>query len=116
MIKRYISLLFSILIIYACATVQSPTGGEKDEKAPILYESNPADQSINFKGTEIRLFFNEWMKLEQIQNELIITPREEIDYEANLKKQELIIQLEKPLKEIPQSSFTLSKLIFPVFL
>lgn len=105
MIKRYISLLFSILIIYACATVQSPTGGEKDEKAPILYESNPADQSINFKGTEIRLFFNEWMKLEQIQNELIITPREEIDYEANLKKQELIILLEKPLKDSTTYTF-----------
>jgi hypothetical protein len=45
------------------------------------------------------------MKLEQIQNELIITPREEIDYEANLKKQELIIQLEKPLKDSTTYTF-----------
>lgn len=108
MIKKYLSLLF-ILIIYACATVQSPTGGEKDEKAPILYESNPKDQSTNFKGQEITLFFNEWMKLEQIDKELIITPREDFEYEATLKKQELIIELEEPLKDSTTYTFNFRK-------
>lgn len=108
MIRKLISLSF-IIIIYACATVQSPTGGEKDEKAPVLYESTPKDQSINFDGKEIKLFFNEWMKLEQLDNELIITPREDINYEASLKKQELIIELEEPLKDSTTYTFNFRK-------
>ncbi|SMG52201.1 Ig-like domain-containing protein [Marivirga sericea] len=104
MIKKLTSLSI-IIIIYACATVQSPTGGEKDQKAPVLYESNPKDQSINFNGKEITLFFNEWMKLDQLQNELIITPREDIKFESELKKQELIITLEEPLKDSTTYTF-----------
>ncbi|MGM0579992.1 MAG: Ig-like domain-containing domain [Bacteroidota bacterium] len=109
MIKKYLSLLVVLIVIYACATVQSPTGGEKDEKAPILYESNPKNQSTNFKGKEIKLFFNEWMKLEQINKELIITPREDFEYEATLKKQELIIELEEPLKDSTTYTFNFRK-------
>lgn len=109
MIRKYLSLLFILIIVYACATVQSPTGGEKDEKAPILYESNPKDQSTNFKGTEIKLFFNEWMKLEQLNKELIITPREEYEYESTLKKQELTIKLKEPLKDSTTYTFNFRK-------
>lgn len=108
MIRKLISL--SVLItIYACATVQSPTGGEKDEKAPVLYESNPKNQSTNFNGKEIKLFFNEWMKLEQLDKELIITPREDIKYEASLKKQELVITLEEHLKDSTTYTFNFRK-------
>jgi uncharacterized protein (DUF2141 family) len=109
MIKKYISLYIILILIYACATVQSPTGGEKDKKAPILYESNPKDQSTNFKGQEMKLFFNEWMKLEQLNKELIITPREDIKYEATLKKQELIIEFEEPLKDSTTYTFNFRK-------
>lgn len=109
MIKKYISLLLILIVIYACATVQSPTGGEKDEKAPILYESNPKNQSTNFNGKEIKLFFNEWMKLEQINKELIITPREDIKYEATLKKQELVIELEEALNDSTTYTFNFRK-------
>jgi uncharacterized protein (DUF2141 family) len=96
-------------MIYACATVQSPTGGEKDEKAPILYESNPADQSTNFDGKEITLYFNEWMQLDQIKNELIITPRQDIEYEANLNKQELTITLDSALADSTTYTFNFRK-------
>ncbi|ADR22354.1 hypothetical protein MATR_00050 [Marivirga tractuosa] len=109
MIKKYLSLTFILIVVYACATVQSPTGGEKDEKAPILYESSPKDQSTNFKGNEIKLFFNEWMKLEQINKELIITPRADIEYEAALKKQELTIELKQPLEDSTTYTFNFRK-------
>jgi uncharacterized protein (DUF2141 family) len=108
MIRKLISLTV-VAAIYACATVQSPTGGEKDEIAPILYESNPENQSTNFKGTEITLFFNEWMQLDQLPKELIITPREEIEFESELNKQELTITLEKPLQDSTTYTFNFRK-------
>lgn len=109
MIKQYLSFLLILTIVYACATVQSPTGGEKDEKAPVLYQSNPKNQSTNFDGNEIKLFFNEWMKVEQLDKELIITPREDFKYESTLKKQELIIELKKPLKDSTTYTFNFRK-------
>ncbi|HET8858463.1 Ig-like domain-containing domain [Marivirga sp.] len=108
MIKK-LQAIIVILIIYSCATVQAPTGGERDEKAPILYESNPEDQSTNFNKQELTLYFNEWMKLDQIQKELIITPRVEIEYEATLKKQELLIELKEPLKDSTTYTFNFRK-------
>ncbi|WP_340152881.1 Ig-like domain-containing domain [uncultured Marivirga sp.] len=108
MIKKVASLL-TLIIVYACATVQGPTGGDKDEVPPKLYQSNPANQSIKFKGQEIKLFFSEWMKLEQLDKELIITPREDIKYEASLKKQELTIELEEPLQDSTTYTFNFRK-------
>ena len=105
MIKQYLSLFIST-ILWACATVQGPTGGEKDVVPPKLYESNPKNQSTEFKGKEIRLYFTEWMKVDNLKKELIITPREEIEYDFNLKKQELIITLEKPLRD--STTYTLN--------
>lgn len=101
--------LILILAIYACATPGTITGGEKDVVAPVLYESNPKHQSVNFKGKEIRLFFNEWMQLDNLQDELIITPRTNIEYEQSLKKQELILTLDSELKDSTTYTFNFRK-------
>ncbi len=98
-----------ILILFACATVQSPVGGEKDTKPPELYESTPKDQSIGFEGKKIRLYFNEWMEADNLNKQLIITPRTDIKYEHTLKKQELIIDLEKTLQDSTTYTFNFRK-------
>ncbi|GAA5033916.1 hypothetical protein GCM10011506_26740 [Marivirga lumbricoides] len=98
-----------LLCIYACATPGTITGGEKDVVAPVLYESTPKHQSVNFKGKEIRLYFNEWMQLDNLQKELIITPRTNIEYEQTLKKQELILTLKSELKDSTTYTFNFRK-------
>jgi len=95
-----------IAIIVGCASVSSPTGGIKDEIPPELLSANPKDQSTNFKGKEIKLFFSEWMKVEQLNQELIITPRTNIDYEHNLKKQEFTLTFEEALDD--STTYTLN--------
>ncbi|PTB96180.1 hypothetical protein C9994_08560 [Marivirga lumbricoides] len=101
--------LILLLCIYACATPGTITGGEKDVVAPVLYESTPKHQSVNFKGKEIRLYFNEWMQLDNLQKELIITPRTNIEYEQTLKKQELILTLKSELKDSTTYTFNFRK-------
>ena len=95
-----------IAIIVGCASVSSPTGGIKDEIPPELLSAKPKDQSVNFKGKEITLFFSEWMKVEQLNQELIITPRTNIEYEHNLKKQEFTLTFDKPLDD--STTYTLN--------
>ncbi|SHM31209.1 Ig-like domain-containing protein [Cyclobacterium lianum] len=54
-------------------------GGPKDEEPPILLYSNPPDQSTNIKPSEIDLEFNEFVKIENPNQSVIITPRLEKD-------------------------------------
>jgi uncharacterized protein (DUF2141 family) len=67
-------ILFISLALYQCARRGNPTGGPKDVDPPILIEAEPENLSINFTATKIRLYFDEYIKLQDIQNQLIVSP------------------------------------------
>ena len=68
--------LFSILILtfINCAKTGRPEGGPKDEEAPIFVTSKPPYESINFNKKEIKLYFNEYIKLKDLNKQLIVSP------------------------------------------
>jgi hypothetical protein len=67
-------LLLLILIMASCAKRGSITGGLKDTLAPVLKASFPKNYTTNFKGTEIKLTFDEYIKLKDLKKQLIISP------------------------------------------
>ncbi|MEX0314311.1 MAG: Ig-like domain-containing protein [Allomuricauda sp.] len=76
-LKRLLSFSFVILMglaLWQCAKRGSPTGGPKDVTPPQLVRTEPDNYSINFDATEIRLYFDEFIKLKDVQNQLIISP------------------------------------------
>lgn len=70
---KYISLLL-LLFITACAKRGSITGGLKDTIAPTIKMSLPENFSANFKGNEIKLVFDENIKLKNLNKQLVISP------------------------------------------
>ena len=70
---KYIYLLFLLLTI-GCAKRGTITGGAKDTIAPTLKMSFPTNFSTNFKGNEIKLTFDEIIKLKDLNKQLIISP------------------------------------------
>lgn len=70
---RYISLLL-LLVTIGCAKRGNITGGLKDTIAPVLKMSFPKNFSTNFKGDEIKLVFDENIKLKNLNKQLIISP------------------------------------------
>lgn len=70
---KYILFLF-FLILVSCAKRGSITGGLKDTIAPVLKMSFPKNFSTNFKGNEIKLTFDEYIKLKDLKKQLIISP------------------------------------------
>ncbi|GAA4133755.1 Ig-like domain-containing protein [Flavobacterium chungbukense] len=58
----------------SCAKRGSITGGLKDTLAPILVSSFPENYSTNFKGNTITLNFDEYIKLKNLNKQLIISP------------------------------------------
>ena len=71
--KLYIPVLFLLLII-SCAKKGQPNGGPKDEDAPILVTAKPAYKTTNFKGNEIRFYFDEYIVLKDLNQKLIVSP------------------------------------------
>lgn len=70
-----LSFLITIsLILNHCANRGTTTGGDKDETPPVIISSNPENFSINFDATEIEIKFDEYVKLKNLQKQLIISP------------------------------------------
>ena len=72
--KNLVYILFSLIILFGCAKRGTPTGGPKDSIPPVLVNASPKLNSTNFDSEEIRLTFDEWVKLDKVQDQLIISP------------------------------------------
>ncbi len=75
--KKYIHTLFITLIlflVYSCARVVVPKGGEKDIEPPKIVRSVPTSNSTNFNAKEIKIDFDEYITLENASEKLIISP------------------------------------------
>ncbi|MCA0131498.1 Ig-like domain-containing protein [Winogradskyella alexanderae] len=66
--------LFFIALIASCANRGSPSGGEKDTEPPIILKSEPENFSTNFTGDEIKIYFDEYVKIKDLRRQLIISP------------------------------------------
>ena len=67
-------LLISITLISSCAKTGRPDGGPKDELAPLFVTSNPPYKTINFSKKEVKLEFNEFIKLKDLNKQLVVSP------------------------------------------
>ena len=76
MFKKYIHYSWFLIVILtvSCAKRGTITGGSKDTIAPVLKASFPANFSSKFKGQTIRLEFDEYIKLKDVNKQLIISP------------------------------------------
>ena len=72
--KKLIHIVLSIVVISGCAKRGSPTGGPVDSIPPVLINASPKINSLNFDSKEIRLTFDEFIKLDNVDEQLIISP------------------------------------------
>lgn len=71
---KYIGLVLFVLTFVNCAKRGMITGGDKDTIAPKLVNSYPENFKTNFKGNEIKINFDELIKVKDINKNLIISP------------------------------------------
>ena len=91
--------LFTILLFVACARMGSPDGGWYDDDPPKVVSSNPADQSTNIKTKKITILFNEFIKLEDATNKVIVSPPQLEVPEIQASGKKIIVELIDTLKE-----------------
>ena len=52
-----------ISLMLNCANRGRPDGGPKDVDAPVITRSTPENFTTNFDGQEIRVYFDEYVKV-----------------------------------------------------
>lgn len=68
-------LLGALLFLVACANKATLTGGPKDEQAPKLDTAlSTRNFQSNFRKQEIALYFDEWVQLKDVFNQVIVSP------------------------------------------
>lgn len=67
-------LIVGLILLVSCAKRGNITGGLKDTLAPVLKSSTPKNGATQFNGKEIKLYFDEYVKLKNVSKQLIVSP------------------------------------------
>ena len=73
-LSSFILLIFLGLVFVNCANRGTPDGGPKDEMPPKIVDEIPKNFNTNFNGKLIKIYFDEYVKIKDVQKQLIISP------------------------------------------
>ena len=90
----------------SCAIQVPPDGGNKDLEPPHIISSSPSNYSTSFKGHYIRLDFDEFISLNEISSQLIVSPLLNYPVETKIRKKSLFIHIQDTLLE--NSTYTMN--------
>ena len=76
----------------------SPAGGPRDEDPPVVLESDPPNYSTRFEAKRIEVTFDEYIVLDNVNQQLIVSPPMEEQPTVKLKKKTMIIEYTDTLK------------------
>lgn len=69
-----VAMLLTAFLAQRCANAVAPTGGPKDEIPPVVVEALPENHSTGFLGRKIELTFDEYVVLENANQNVLISP------------------------------------------
>ncbi len=95
---------FSFLIS-GCARMGSPDGGWYDDKPPRIVGASPADRSVNVKAQKITIQFDEYVKVEDATNKVIVSPPQLEMPEIKGAGKKIVVELKDSLK--PNTTYTI---------
>lgn len=100
--KRYFNIIYKTVILFvltSCAIQVGPQGGPKDILPPVIIKEEPPNNTVNFDKDKITLFLNEYSKLNEISQEMIISPLITPIPKISTKKKSISLKFEQKLKE-----------------
>ena len=95
---KYFSLIL-LLFLSACARMGSPDGGWYDENPPKVVSSTPEDKGTNVRAKKITINFDEFIKIENAQEKVIVSPPQIEQAEIKAAGKRIIVELKDSLKD-----------------
>ena len=87
-----------IVLTSGCAQIIAPTGGPRDTLPPKLVTANPGLKATNFTGNRVNLYFDEYVHLQDIQQNLLVSPTPKYNPYIDSKLKSVTIRLRDTLE------------------
>lgn len=98
-LKHY-SFLLLVFVLASCANRGiGPQGGPKDTVPPHALESNPPLGALEFKGKKIEVTFDEYIEVQDLINNLLMSPPQQNPPEVKARGKKLVVQLQDSLRD-----------------
>ena len=92
-------------LISSCARMGQPDGGWYDDTPPRVIAATPTDKAINVKAQKINIWFNEYIKIQDAQNKVIVSPPQLEQPEIKDAGRRIVVELKDSLK--PNTTYTI---------
>jgi len=86
-------------LLASCARMGQPDGGWYDDDPPRVVGSTPADKATNVKSQKVTIYFDEYIKLEDATNKVIVSPPQLETPEIKEAGKRVIVELKDTLKD-----------------
>ncbi len=85
-------------LVSGCARMGQPDGGWYDDTPPYVVGSSPADKATNVKSRKVIINFNEFIKLEDANNKVTVSPPQLEMPEVKASGKRIIVDIKDSLK------------------
>ena len=92
-----LALLLTAFLAQRCANAVAPTGGPKDITAPVVVEAVPENHSTGFNGKKIEITFDEYITLDNANQNVMISPPMKEKPDIKLKNKTVVVRFKEPL-------------------
>ena len=96
--------LLAVLAVVSCAKMGQPDGGWYDEAPPVIVRTTPQDQGTNIKDKKISIYFNEYIKVDNPTEKVVISPPQIEQAEIVASGKKIAVELKDSLK--PNTTYT----------
>jgi len=93
-------------LLTGCANIIPPTGGLRDTLPPVLVKSMPDNYNLHFRGKIITFNFNEYIELNEINKNLIVSPVPKSDPRITSNLKTITVKLRDTLE--PNTTYSLN--------
>jgi uncharacterized protein (DUF2141 family) len=103
--KTFVFFIFAVTLLMACASQAVLTGGEKDTTPPqLVVEKSSPNLQTNFTPQDINLFFDEFVKVQDVFNQVIVSPPLEYNPKVETKGKKIVFSFHE--KEVLRPNTT----------
>lgn len=92
-----LSVLLTAFLAQRCANAVAPTGGPKDTTPPVVVQAVPESHSVNFVGNKIEITFDEYITLENANQNVLISPPLTEKPDIKLKNKTVVVKFKESL-------------------
>jgi uncharacterized protein (DUF2141 family) len=90
--------LFWMSVPMSCANIIPPGGGPKDSIPPQLVSANPHDTTLHFNAKHITFVFDEYVDLQEVQNNLLFSPTFTVNPEVKVRSRTITVTFRDSLE------------------